>query len=181
MRNLPTIFRDIVDSIRNPDHGPILVHCWNGLHYAGMVSALALRQFCGLSADQAEAYWKANANRGANYPLIIDNLRRFKPIPDLALTVEEQQAVCPNLSKSYLVTPEAFLPTSPTGVMAAAGSAAGLELDGRASEHSPSMSLPLDPSRRTTGFVPNSTSSLGSPNKPSSQTPVSAAVPPNKG
>lgn len=111
MRNLPTIFQDVIDSIRNPAKGPVLVHCWNGLHYAGMVSALALRQFCGLSAQQAEAYWRANANRGANYPLIIANLYSFKPIPQLSLTPDEQQAFCPNLSKSYLVTPEAFAPS----------------------------------------------------------------------
>ena len=110
MRNLPAIFQDVVDSIRNPEKGPVLVHCWNGLHYAGMVSALALRQFCGLSPQQAEAYWRANANRGANYPLIIANLYSFKPLPNLTLTPEEQQAHCPNLSKSYLVTPEAFAP-----------------------------------------------------------------------
>ena len=53
------------------------MHCWNGLHYARMVSALALRQFCGLTVEQAEAYWRANANRGANYPLIIANLQSF--------------------------------------------------------------------------------------------------------
>ncbi|MBL9003377.1 MAG: hypothetical protein JNJ46_03970 [Myxococcales bacterium] len=110
MRNLPTIFQDVIDSIRNPAKGPVLVHCWNGLHYAGMVSALALRQFCGLSPQQAEAYWRANANRGANYPLIIANLYSFKPLPGMTLTPEEQQAYCPNLSKSYLVTPEAFAP-----------------------------------------------------------------------
>lgn len=110
MRNLPTIFQDVIDSIRNPDRGPVLVHCWNGLHYAGMVSALALRQFCGLNAQQAEAYWRANANRGASYPLIIANLYSFKPLPNLSLTAEEQQAFCPNLAKGYLVTPEAFPP-----------------------------------------------------------------------
>ncbi|HNN95038.1 MAG TPA: hypothetical protein PKI03_22330 [Pseudomonadota bacterium] len=110
MRNLPTIFQDVIDSIRNPDRGPVLVHCWNGLHYAGMVSALALRQFCGLSPQQAEAYWRANANRGANYPLIIANLYSFKPLPNLTLTQEEQQSFCPNLAKGYLVTPDAFPP-----------------------------------------------------------------------
>jgi hypothetical protein len=120
LRSLPVIFRDIIDTVRNPDRGPVLIHCWNGLHYAGMVSALALRQFCGLTAEQAEAYWRANANRGANYPLIIDNLRKFKPLPDLTLTTEEQLAVCPNLAKSYLVTTEAFAPVPLPGVVATA-------------------------------------------------------------
>ena len=103
LRTLPNIFRDVLESIRNPDKGPVLVHCWNGLHYAGMVSALALRQFCGFSAEQAEAYWRANANRGASYPLIIQNLYSFKPIPGLSLTPTEQQALCPDVSGGYML------------------------------------------------------------------------------
>ncbi|MFO0574334.1 MAG: hypothetical protein U1A78_10060 [Polyangia bacterium] len=108
MRSLPAIFADVLESVRSPDKGPVLVHCWNGLHYAGMVSALALRQFCGFTAEQAEAYWRANANRGANYPLIIDNLYKFKPIPNLTLSAEEQATICPDPSKGFLVTTEAF-------------------------------------------------------------------------
>jgi len=103
LRTLPNIFRDVLESIRSPDKGPVLVHCWNGLHYAGMVSALALRQFCGFSVEQAESYWRANANRGANYPLIIANIHSFKPMPELALTPAEQQALCPDVSGGYLL------------------------------------------------------------------------------
>ncbi|MFO0619808.1 MAG: hypothetical protein U0745_00325 [Polyangia bacterium] len=103
LRTLPNIFRDVLESIRNPDKGPVLVHCWNGLHYAGMVSALALRQFCGFSAEQAEAYWRTNANRGANYPLIIANIHNFKPIAGLSLTAAEQQALCPDVSMGYML------------------------------------------------------------------------------
>jgi hypothetical protein len=80
LRTLPNILKDVLESIRSPDKGPVLVHCWNGLHYAGMVSALALRQFCGFSGEQAEAYWRTNANRGASYPLIMANIHNFKPI-----------------------------------------------------------------------------------------------------
>lgn len=165
LRSLPAIFRDIVDSIRNPERGPVLIHCWNGLHYAGMVSALALRQFCGLSAEQAEAYWRANANRGANYPLIMANLRNFKPIADLTLTPEEQQSVCPNLAKGYLVTAEAFAKVPPPGVMASAGAPASPEAVTRESEHLPLAMPPplLEPSRRTTGYVTPTAAPLGQP------------------
>ncbi|HMU38933.1 MAG TPA: hypothetical protein PKE31_07955 [Pseudomonadota bacterium] len=106
LRTLPGILRDVLDSIRKPEKGPVLVHCWNGLHYAGMVSALALRQFCGFTGEQAEAYWRANANRGATYPVIIANLHSFKPIPGLSLTPKEQQTLCPDLAQGYLVPPD---------------------------------------------------------------------------
>lgn len=181
LRSLPTIFRDIIESVRNPDRGPVLVHCWNGLHYAGMISALALRQFCGLSAEQAEAYWRANANRGANYPLIIANLRNFKPLPDLNLTADERQTVCPNLSKSYLVTPEAFAPQLPgQGVMAAAGPTPAAEAVTRASEQALPMPL-MDSTPRSSRYVmPASTPLVPTSKHPSSHTDR-AAIRPGKG
>jgi protein tyrosine/serine phosphatase len=180
MRNLPAIFADIIDSVRNPEHGPVLVHCWNGLHYAGMVSALALRQFCGLTAEQAEQYWRANANRGANYPLIIANLQAFKPIPDLTLTPEEQATVCPDLTKSMLVAADAR-----TGAMQTARYASidrpthssstphsGLEV--KESDHDKDGG-PSEPSRRTTGYVPPQPAQLEPP-RSSSHAPASPPV-----
>jgi hypothetical protein len=188
LHSLPMIFRDIIDSVRNPDRGPVLVHCWNGLHYAGMVSALALRQFCGLTAQQAEAYWRANANRGANYPLIIANLHNFKPIPELTLTPEEQQAVCPNLAKSYLVTPEAFAPVPLPGVMAVAGPANTPEAMTRASQQAPTMSMPLpvplpggDQARRTTGYIVPSPMLMDPPAKSPAVSSDSTGAQPGKG
>lgn len=103
LRTLPGILKDVLESVRHPEQGPVLVHCWNGLHYAGMISALALRQFCGFSGEQAEAYWRTNANRGANYPVIISNLHNFKRIADLNLTTQEQAVFCPNISHGYLL------------------------------------------------------------------------------
>jgi hypothetical protein len=181
LRSLPLIFRDIVESVRNPERGPVLVHCWNGLHYAGMISALALRQFCGLTAEQAEAYWKANANRGANYPLILENLHKFKPMADLTLTPEEQQAVCPNLTKGYLVTPEAFAPQPHPGAMAVAGPPPSAEAVTRASESALRMTPILDSSRRATGYVPPTPAPLGPRVKSTATGPSRAAAPPSKG
>jgi protein tyrosine/serine phosphatase len=183
MRNLPAIFADIIDSVRNPEHGPVLVHCWNGLHYAGMVSALALRQFCGLTAEQAEAYWRANANRGANYPLIIANLQTFKPIPDLALTAEEQAAVCPDLSKSYLIGSDARTGALLTAKYASAErprAAAGpprtvLEATKDHERERDKDGALTDPPRRATGYVPPQPTQLEAPRAPP-QTPAVTPV-----
>ena len=97
MRNLPAIFADIIDSVRNPDRGPVLVHCWNGLHYAGMVSALVLRQLCGASADTAEAYWWSTTSQGQNYPHVVRTIRAFRPLPGFALSEAERARLCPEL------------------------------------------------------------------------------------
>lgn len=183
MRNLPAIFADIIDSVRNPEHGPVLVHCWNGLHYAGMVSALALRQFCGLTVEQAEAYWRANANRGANYPLIIANLQSFKPIPDLMLTPEEQAAVCPDLSKTYLIGADARTGALTTAKYASAerpahstGSAqrGAVESKDRGGDKDGGESA-----RRANGYVPPQPAQLEAPHTqptPAPQTPTTTPV-----
>jgi protein tyrosine/serine phosphatase len=183
MRNLPAIFADIIDSVRNPEHGPVLVHCWNGLHYAGMVSALALRQFCGLTVEQTEAYWRANANRGANYPLILANLQTFKPLADLTLTPEEQAAVCPDLSKSYMIANDARTGALATAKYASAERPHSTATSGRSvlegKEHERDKDGGSEPSRRVNGYVPPQPSQLEAPRtsqQPSPQTPTSTPV-----
>jgi hypothetical protein len=94
-RNLPGLLRDVLESAARPDRGPILIHCWNGLHYAGMVAALVLRQLCGFSTEEAEAYWWATTRQGADYPHVIRRIRRFHPLPGFALTDEQRQRLCP--------------------------------------------------------------------------------------
>lgn len=181
MRNLPAIFADIIDSVRNPDHGPVLVHCWNGLHYAGMVSALALRQFCGLTTEQAEAYWRANANRGANYPLIIANLQSFKPIPNLMLTPEEQAAVCPDLSKTYLINADArtgaLTPSKYASAAHSSGAGSRSALESKERERDKDGGGSETP-RRTPEYAPSQPGPLEVPRSPQSPTPQSQPATP---
>jgi hypothetical protein len=209
MRSLPAIFADVLESVRSPDKGPVLVHCWNGLHYAGMVSALALRQFCGFTAEQAEAYWRANANRGANYPLIIDNLYKFKPIANLTLSAEEQAAICPDPGKGFMVTAEAFTGapmstrvaavdpsvtgpvtgpgTGPTPAPApalrpAGGQSGSLGSSHRGSGYIPPKPTPLDSARRATPAPGRGSEPAPSPSASSdTAAPRNAALPSTSG
>ena len=78
------------------DHRPVLVHCWNGYHASGVASAIALRQFCSATADDAAAYWNTTAQ-----PLIEPNkskalatIRNFKPIPELEISQDQRSIVC---------------------------------------------------------------------------------------
>jgi hypothetical protein len=57
----------------------------------GVGAASVLWVFC----EQAEAYWRANANRGASYPLIMANIHNFKPIAWSVTDSAEQRALCP--------------------------------------------------------------------------------------
>jgi hypothetical protein len=51
--------------------------CWNGWHASGYISALSLRQFCGVSKSNAVAYWIRNTdnNDGPEYDDYKNNRR----------------------------------------------------------------------------------------------------------
>lgn len=85
-------------AILNPEAGPVYVHCWNGWHASGMLSAMAFRQFCGWSGDKAVAYWVRNADGTDNgsYESIKRRIRDFQPYPEMQLDPATQTRVCPN-------------------------------------------------------------------------------------
>lgn len=82
----------------NEGKGPVLVHCWNGWHAAGEISALALIQFCDWSGERAANYWvdgiKDKGNLG-KYGSIINRIRSFRPIPGLRLSDSAKASRCP--------------------------------------------------------------------------------------
>ncbi len=91
---LTSIHKRIYDAIKSNDK-PIFIHCWYGIHATGLVAATALMQFCGMSADQAVAYWKIGIVPKLQYPNLITTIQNFHPNPTLALTPAEQSKVCP--------------------------------------------------------------------------------------
>jgi len=77
--------------------GPIYGGCWNGWHASGLAGALALRQFCGWSGDDADAYWVRNTDGNhTGYDKLRNIIRTFKQIPELKITQEEAELICPN-------------------------------------------------------------------------------------
>lgn len=78
--------------------GPVVVHCWNGWHAAGEISAVALIQFCDWSGDRAANYWvqgvKDKGNLG-RYGSIITRIRNFRPIPGLRFSDSVKASRCP--------------------------------------------------------------------------------------
>lgn len=96
-RNPRDILRLVHAAIVEPDNGPIYLHCWNGWHASGLISALALRQFCGVSAEAAVIYWERNTDGDSNYPHIKSQIRAFSPYNDLQISASAQRAICPTL------------------------------------------------------------------------------------
>jgi hypothetical protein len=92
---LETIFTAIKDS----EMGPVYMHCWNGWHASGYISALSLRQFCGVSGSDAVAYWIRNTdnNDGPEYDDHKRKIASFVPYTDLMIDTTTQRKICPQL------------------------------------------------------------------------------------
>ena len=76
---------------------PIYMHCWNGWHASGYVSALTLRQFCGMSADKAVDYWNRNTDgnsSGASYDKVRQMIRNYQIDPALSIPPSVKADVC---------------------------------------------------------------------------------------
>ena len=91
--------RAIYDVIKNPDHGPVFVHCMWGVHASGAISAMALVQFCGWSEARAKQYWD-DARNGADCSGGCDNwidakFSSFAMDPNLEITDAERASICP--------------------------------------------------------------------------------------
>lgn len=82
-------------AIKGQIPSPIYIHCWNGWHASGLVSTLALRQFCGLDADQALRYWTENTDGHSNgYTEIKNRIRNFIPRAQFQISEAEKREVC---------------------------------------------------------------------------------------
>lgn len=96
---LKAIFTAVKKSIDN-NSGPIYMHCWNGWHASGLASALALRQFCGVSATKAVTYWDQNTdgnNTDPNFEPLRKTIREFVPMAEFKISADIQDRICPEL------------------------------------------------------------------------------------
>ena len=92
------VLKVIFETIQDYRHGPIYIHCWNGWHASGLLSAKILRQFCGLSAEEAVEYWDRNTdgnNHSAHYESIRRRIRDFTPYPEFEISDAEAALICP--------------------------------------------------------------------------------------
>jgi len=75
--------------------GPVYAHCWYGVHASGYIAAIALRQFCGYSGEQALSYWNAHVPKKIRYEKVQKMVLNFVPSGSLNLTPAQQSRYCP--------------------------------------------------------------------------------------
>lgn len=94
-----------------PNGNLVLIHCWNGWHQSGLLSALTLRQFCDYSPEEGLAYWIMNTDGNhKGYNKLKLAIRDFRPYPDLQLTANQKKEVCPCLKLDPAALAEAKSP-----------------------------------------------------------------------
>jgi hypothetical protein len=102
--NTKAILKMVHAKLTGTNYQPVYMHCWNGWHASGFISAIVLRQFCGADKERAVSYWDANIEKKYDpkkmpkrYLKIRDDIRNFTPIPELAINDEVKMIVCPQL------------------------------------------------------------------------------------
>jgi outer membrane protein OmpA-like peptidoglycan-associated protein len=93
---LDSILMFTYNAIINEDVGPVYLHCWNGWHQSGFVSAVLLKQFCGFNTTKSLHYWEDCAdNWTRGYDRIRNAIRDFEPIEKYKIPKEISTAICP--------------------------------------------------------------------------------------
>lgn len=93
--NEKIFLESIFNAIKEPGK-PILVHCWNGWHASGLVSTLALKQFCNFNSNEAIEYWTKNTDgNSSGYKKILKRIKSFKPYSEFKISDETRKQICP--------------------------------------------------------------------------------------
>ncbi|MFD1553083.1 hypothetical protein DNU06_12195 [Putridiphycobacter roseus] len=94
--------RDMVEmvyqSATNDSVGPVYLHCWNGWHASGFISAVILKQFCGYSNFDAVNYWDLGtdgANTSPRYQTQRERIKAFQPYPEFTVSDSLKNCLCP--------------------------------------------------------------------------------------
>lgn len=85
-------------SATSPEVGPVYLHCWNGWHASGYVSAVMLKQFCGYSSWDAVNYWDLGtdgANTSPRYQEQRERIKDFVPYKEFMISDSLQKCLCP--------------------------------------------------------------------------------------
>ena len=93
------VIRELLVAIKDSAEGrtsdPIYIHCWTGRHASGFMSAIALKQYCGFTGEEASRYWADGTDGASNFPSFHEGIKAFKPYPELMISKEIQDLICP--------------------------------------------------------------------------------------
>ncbi len=90
------IMKSIYRNLMSADRGPVLVHCWNGWHATGEISAIALKQFCSYTNEAAIENFRKNTKPGVDLESLEKQIQDYRIDPKLVPPAEVQRLICPS-------------------------------------------------------------------------------------
>ncbi len=102
-KEIQDFLKEMHKNINSSSTKPIYIHCWNGWHQSGLVSAVTLMQFCDLNPYQALAYWEENTdNNHKGYATVKKKILQFKKNPALTISEGKKKQICPCFSEKVM-------------------------------------------------------------------------------
>ncbi len=93
---LTKYFQDIMSRAKESQPGMIYIHCWNGWHQSGLLSAYTLMQFCDYTNDQALKYWeKCTDGNYKGFSSLKTKIKTYTPMKGYYFTEEQKKRFCP--------------------------------------------------------------------------------------
>lgn len=95
--NIKRLLSRVYDTIQGKTDGPSYFGCWNGWHYSGLISAIALKQWCNFTGTQAVQYWidGTDSVSNSNYPEHKKTIMDYKVDSSMPIEESVKQVICP--------------------------------------------------------------------------------------
>ena len=95
IQELDSILNIVYHSITD-NKGPVYLHCWNGWHQSGYISAILLKQFCNYNTKMSIRYWEECADSWVvGYDAVRKRIERFSKLEKYAISVDVSEVICP--------------------------------------------------------------------------------------
>jgi hypothetical protein len=96
-------YADLLDRVNNNidnEEEKVYIHCWNGWHQSGMLSALSLMQFCDFNSIQALKYWElCTENNYKGYNNVRMRIKEYKPLQGYEFSSTQKKMLCPCMTE----------------------------------------------------------------------------------
>ena len=93
---LKAFFGEVMVRANKQDTGKMIIHCWNGWHQAGMLSAFTLMQFCGYTNEQALKYWETCTDGNhKGYSKVKEKIINYTKDPFYSFNSLQKERHCP--------------------------------------------------------------------------------------
>ena len=93
---LKDYLQDVMNRANDSVQRMMYIHCWNGWHQSGLLSAYTLMQFCDYTNQEALKYWeRCTDGNYRGFSAVKSRIRNYKPYKQFYFTEAQQKKFCP--------------------------------------------------------------------------------------